>query len=119
LGSAFRLLEDNWKGLFQVTGDIADPSNYEARLYQETLKLVPYAANVQIVPPLSYGEDTAARMSQLGVPLTDFINSSFVEFITGKKNLTSDWNAYKQNLERLGYSEYISHMQTAYNQSKR
>jgi putative aldouronate transport system substrate-binding protein len=119
LENAFRLLEDNWKDLFQVTGDITDPLNYEARLEQETVKLVPYAADVQIIPPLSYDEDTASRLSQISTPLTDFVKSSFVEFITGRKNLTSDWNTYKQGLEQLGYTEYVRIRQDAYNKIKK
>jgi putative aldouronate transport system substrate-binding protein len=113
--NTFRLLEENWKGLFQVVGDITDPANYEARLVQETVKLSAYAANVQIIPPLAYDEDTAARMSQISTPLNDFVKSSFVEFITGKRNLTTDWNTYKQNLEQLGLSEYVRIRQAAYN----
>ncbi|MDR1900771.1 MAG: extracellular solute-binding protein [Treponema sp.] len=119
LGSAFRLLEEDWNNLFAVTGDINEPSNYVGRLYRETLKLVPYAADVQIIPPLAYDENTSVRMSQISAPLSDFVKSSFVEFITGRKNLTSDWNTYKQGLEQLGYSEYVRNMQTAYNAIKK
>jgi putative aldouronate transport system substrate-binding protein len=120
LGGAFRLLEVDWKSLFQVVGDIADPSNYEARLYRETLKLAPYAADVQIIPPLAYSEDDAARLSQIQAPINDHIKTSFVEFITGRRPLdTGNWNTYKQELERLGYSEMISIMQNAYNQIKK
>jgi putative aldouronate transport system substrate-binding protein len=115
----WRQLETNWKLLFQVSGDIRDPSNYEAFLYQETLKLVPYAADVQVIPPLAYSEDIAGRMGRISTPLNDYVKNSFVEFITGKRNLNTDWEDYKQNLERLGYSEYIGHMQAAYNQRKR
>jgi putative aldouronate transport system substrate-binding protein len=113
--NTFRLLEEDWWGLFQVVGDIADPLNYTARLTQETIKLAAYAADVQLVPPLAYDVDTSARMSQISTPLNDFVNSSFVEFITGKRNLSSDWNTYKQDLERLGLSEYVRIRQEAYN----
>ncbi|MDR2376940.1 MAG: extracellular solute-binding protein [Treponema sp.] len=119
LGWIWRQMEPNWKLLFQVSGDIRDTTNYEAFLVQETLKLVPYAADVQIVPPLAYSEDVAGRMSRISTPINDYVKNSFVEFITGKRNLNTDWETYKQNLERLGYSEYINHMQTAYNQIKK
>ncbi|MDR1905045.1 MAG: extracellular solute-binding protein [Treponema sp.] len=119
LGWIWRQMETNWKLLFQVSGDIRDTSNYEGFLYQETLKLVPYAADVQVVPPLSYSEDVASRMSRISTPLSDYVKNSFVEFITGKRNLNTDWEDYKQNLERLGYSEYVNTMQTAYNAIKK
>jgi putative aldouronate transport system substrate-binding protein len=58
-------------------------------------------------------------MSRISTPINDYVKNSFVEFITGKRNLNTDWEAYKQNLEKLGYSEYINHMQTAYDQIKK
>jgi putative aldouronate transport system substrate-binding protein len=115
LQNAWRIMEENWKNLFQVSGDIYDPTNYEARLYQETLKLVPYAADVQVIPPLAYSQDDANRLSQIQVPINDYVATSFVEFVTGRRPLdNANWNAYKQELERLGYSDMISIMQKAY-----
>jgi putative aldouronate transport system substrate-binding protein len=121
LQNAWGLMTDSAEaGAFQVTGDVTDPINYEVRLYQETLKLVPYAADVQIIPPLAYSEDDAARFSQINTPINDYVKVSFVEFITGRRPLDNDnWNAYKQELERLGYSEMISIRQNAYDQIKK
>jgi putative aldouronate transport system substrate-binding protein len=119
LGNSLYLLAEDWKGMFQVVGDITDPANYEARLVRETVKLSAYAADVQTLPPLVYDADGAARRSQILASLQDFVKSSFVEFITGRKNLTSDWNTYKQSLEQLGYSEYVRIQQDAYNKIKK
>lgn len=113
-GWAQRLLETNWKNTFQVEGDIRDPSNYEAFLYQETEKLRPYAADVQQIPAFYLDEDQSARISQLSTPLTDYVKSSFVEFITGKKDIEKDWQAYVDGLENLNYTEYIQLYQDAY-----
>jgi putative aldouronate transport system substrate-binding protein len=116
LGWSLRLLEENWKARFQVVGDIYDGTNYEARLVMETLNLVPYAADVQIIPPLAYSQDAADRLAQIRAPISDHVKTSFAEFISGRRNLdTNGWNTYKQELERLGYSEYVSIMQSAYN----
>jgi putative aldouronate transport system substrate-binding protein len=113
---SLRLLENNWKGEFQVSGDIYDPSNYEARLLQETIKLVPYASDIRPVPPLAYSVESAARVSQLNAPISDYMRTSIAEFITGRRSLdTNGWNTYKQELERLGYSELIKIMQDTYN----
>ena len=109
-----RLLEFDWKNAFQVTGDIRDATNYEAFLIQETEKLRPYAADVDQIPALYMDEETSSRLSQLSTPLTDYVKSSFVEFITGKKNLDSDWDAYVSGLENLNYSEYIQIYQDSY-----
>jgi putative aldouronate transport system substrate-binding protein len=116
IGWTLRLMEDDYRVLFQVTGDIYDPVNFEAYLYQQTLKLLPYAANTQPLPPLPYSVSASARISQISVPILDYVKTSFAEFITGRRNLdNAGWNTYKQELERIGYSEYVKLMQDAYN----
>jgi putative aldouronate transport system substrate-binding protein len=112
---SFSFVQINIKKLFQVTGAIWDPTNYEARLVQETVKLGAYAADAEKLPKLSYDTATSARQAQLYAPLKDFVDASFVEFITGRANFTTGWETYKQNLERMGYSEYINNQQAAYN----
>jgi putative aldouronate transport system substrate-binding protein len=111
-------LQPDWKGLFQVVGDIRDPSNYEAFIVQETLKLIPYAApDIMRMPALNYSVDIASRQSQIETPITDHWQTALTEFITGRRNPASDadWNTFKQELTRLGYNEYVSNRQTAYN----
>lgn len=108
------LLESYWKGMFQVDGDINDPTNYEARLQRETEKLLPYAADVQDIPPLFMDEDASTRSAQLFKPIQDYVKASIVEFITGKKNPEKDWDSYVSGLKNLGYEEYITLQQSAY-----
>ncbi len=112
-----RLLEPDWKGTFQVVGDIYDPTNYEARLYQETIKLFDYVADVDQVPAFYVDDDMASAISQLKTPLSDYVNTSIVEFITGKKNVENDWDTYLAGLEKLKYNDYITKMQEAYDYS--
>jgi putative aldouronate transport system substrate-binding protein len=110
---------NNWKNFFQVTGNIWDPANYEARLVQETVKLGAFAADADPLPKLNYDTNIAARQAQLYAPLKDFVEASFAEFITGRANFTTGWETYKQSLEQLGYSEYIRNQQEAYNRTKK
>lgn len=109
-----RLIEPNWKGTFQVDGDLYDPSNYEARLYQETIKLEPYAADVDEVPPFWLDEADSSRSAQIFTPLKDYITTSIVEFVTGKKDVDAGWAEYTAGLEKLGMKEYVEINQKAY-----
>lgn len=63
---------------------------------------------------LPLNRNQSARQSQLSTPLTDYVKSSFVEFITGKKDIEKDWQAYIDGLENLNYTEYIQLYQDAY-----
>jgi putative aldouronate transport system substrate-binding protein len=115
-----RLLEEDWKKKFQFTGDIYDPTNYETRLLQETVKFLPYAAVREHIPPLVYDIDTSNRLGQIQPPITDYVKTAIVEFITGRRVLNdAGWNTYKQDLDRLGYPEMVQIMQTAYNKKYR
>jgi len=113
-GWALKLIQPDLKDLFQVNGDIYDPANYEARLWQDTVKLRPYAAAVDQIPNLWLSGDDSARISALETPLKDYIKTSIVEFVTGKKNVDTDWDAYIEGLNKLGAVEYISLYQAAY-----
>jgi putative aldouronate transport system substrate-binding protein len=112
----FRLLEGDWNNELQFTGDIYDPTNYVARLTQETVKFQPYAAIREHIPPMVYDIETSNRLGQIQPPITDYVKTAIVEFITGKRALNdAGWNTYKQDLDRLGYPEMVQVMQTAYN----
>lgn len=113
-GWALRLVEPNFKELFQVVGDINDPTNYEARLYQATIKFIPYRAKVQQVPPFFLSADDSAKINQIQTPLQDYVTTSIVEFITGKKNADKDWQTYLDGLTKLKFEEYLKLNQTAY-----
>lgn len=113
-GWGLRLVEPNFKVLFQVTGDINASSNYEGRLYQATIKLLPYRADVQQVPPYFLSADDSAKIAQILTPLQDYITTSIVEFITGKKNVDTDWKTYLDGLTKLKFEEYLKLNQVAY-----
>jgi putative aldouronate transport system substrate-binding protein len=113
-GWTMRLVEPNWKNTFQVVGDINDPTNYEAKVYRATIKLLPYAADVDQIPPFWMSEDDSSKINQIFTPLNDYVNTSIIEFITGKKNVDRDWDAYLEGLEKLNYQEYVKMNQDAY-----
>jgi len=113
-GWAMRLIEPNWKNLFQVVGDINDPTNYEAKLYRNTIKLFEYAADVDTMMPLMYSEDDSAKLSQMQTAIGDFAKSAIVEFITGKRDIDSGWDAYLADLDRLQYNDMLALIQKNY-----
>jgi putative aldouronate transport system substrate-binding protein len=45
--------------------------------------------------------------------INDYVNQWLVEFITGTKSLTSDWNSYVQGVQNLGLPQYLQTAQTA------
>lgn len=114
----YRGMEPDWKVLVQTDGDIMDPANFESRLYQETMKLKPYAADVDVMPTLVYSGDDSAAFAQYKTAVDDYAKIAIVEFITGKRNVDKDWDSYLNDLNNIGYGKMIELIQKTYDAKK-
>lgn len=112
----FRLMEPNWKDLFEVSGDILDATNYEARLYRDTVALKEYAADVDIMPNLSFSSEDSEIYTQLQTAIDDYAKNSIIEFITGVRDTEKDWDTYLSELDRLGYQDFLELVQKTMDQ---
>lgn len=110
----YRGMEPNWKVTVQTVGDIMDPANFESRLYVDTMKLKPFAADVDPMPPLLYSGDDSTTFTQLQTAVNDYAKIAIVEFITGKRDLDKDWDSYLADLNKLGYNDMIDLIQRTY-----
>ena len=97
--------------MFEVDGDIMDPKNYEARLYRDTMEMEKYAADVDPVPALTFIGEDGAVYSQISTALGDYASNAIVEFITGTRDIDTDWNSYLADLEKLQYKEMLDLIQ--------
>ena len=82
-----------------------DPTNYEARLYADTMKLKPYAADVDVVPPLAFTGDDGDTYARMSTAVSDYAKNAIVEFID------ADWDGYLADLERLQYRDMLDLLQ--------
>jgi putative aldouronate transport system substrate-binding protein len=55
----------------------------------------------------------------LFTPINDYVVASMVEFMTGKKNLDTEWDAYIIGLENLNYKDFVQAKQAAYDTMKK
>jgi len=60
---------------------------------------------------------TADAVAMQRQNITDYINQNALEFVTGAKNLDTDWDAYVAGLEQLDLAGYLTTMQAAYDAS--
>ncbi len=110
----YRGMEPNWKVLIQTDGDIMDPANFESRLYADTTKLLPFAADVDTMPPLIYSGEDSTNFTQLSTAIGDYAKIAIVEFIIGKRDIEKDWDTYLADLKRLNYQDMIQLIQKTY-----
>ncbi|RAV23190.1 hypothetical protein [Paenibacillus contaminans] len=100
------------KGTLAVTND--GSFNQEQILWDAAVKdYKPHGASI-IPPPIFYKTDEAEAIAEPKTQLTNYVEKSIMEFVTGKKDIDKDWEAYKKDIENLGFSKYVSTMQKAY-----
>ena len=60
---------------------------------------------------------TADAVAMQRQNITDYVNQNALQFVTGAKNLDTDWDAYVAGLDQLDLAGYLAAMQTAYDQA--
>lgn len=73
----------------------------------------------EILPLLHYSEEEAAAVTQALTSIPDYIKQSTSEFVIGQRNIDSDWENYKKELDSMGLSEWIKNAQSAYERMKK
>ena len=66
-----------------------------------------------VLPSMSYGDDSSERAS-LYTDILNYCGTANVQFITGERDLDKDWDAYLEELEKMGLQRYIEIEQAAY-----
>ena len=70
-----------------------------------------------ILPDMYMSEEDTAQMSLVKSTLQPSQNEWLAQFVTGSKNIDSDWDAYLAAMESQGLSEYLELLQKAYDVS--
>lgn len=74
--------------------------------------------NVQLMPPVLADELEKEELNLIQVPLMSYVNTSALEFITGKKNVETDWDAYVAECENKGSAKYVEQVNEIFNNTK-
>lgn len=98
--------------------DVYDSANYERRLYNATLLYQGHEPK-EIYPAWAVWVDPAQtdEASILQTNLKNYIDQNALQFITGNKDLTKDWDAYVKGLDNLKVGRYLEILQKAYDTS--
>jgi putative aldouronate transport system substrate-binding protein len=98
--------------------DIYSSNGYERRL-QEATDLYNGTQPKNLFPYWGIWPDPgkADALSIQRQNITDYVNQNALAFITGQKNLDTDWDAYVKGLEALDLKGYMESMQKAYDVS--
>ncbi len=93
--------------------DMVDPL-----LYQASKKLMePYRSKDWSVVPLSsirFTSDETNQIATLQVDLQKYISENYAAFVSGQKNLDTEWDSYISGLNSIGLGKYLQITNTAY-----
>lgn len=101
----------DWKGFKkygQFEGNPKDADNYEGYLIQVTEDLKSYGCEYEQIMPNWFEPETSTMLTNMFTPISDFVNASIVDFITGNKDIETGWDQYLEDLKELGYQDYIA-----------
>ena len=75
----------------------------------------------QIYPTWKVWPDPA-KATQVATQQTNidnYVTQNALAFITGSKNIDTDWDSYVKGFDGLGLKDYLSTLQAAYDKSKK
>lgn len=74
--------------------------------------------DAELMPPILADELQKEDLNLIQVPLMDYVNTAALEFITGKRSLDSDWDAYVKDCEDKGSTDYVKQANEIYQDTK-
>ena len=103
-----------------VPKDIYSEAGLERRLFQATKQYEGHEDKAQWFPQTSVWPDPSlsGETATLQTNLSNYVNQNQLAFITGTKNIDTDWDAYVKGLDSTGMPRYLEINQQAYDKYK-
>ncbi|MCO8273707.1 extracellular solute-binding protein [Actinoplanes sp. TRM 88003] len=103
-----------------VPKDIYSEEGLERRLFEATKLYEPKVDKALVFPESQVWIDdtSASELATLKTNLDSYVNQGQLAFITGSKNIDTEWDAYVKGLDGVGIKRYIELNQQAYDKSK-
>lgn len=71
-------------------------------------------APAEHIPVLVYNDEESVVVSEIQPTLASYIGEYVAAVMMGNKNLEGDWDAFQKELEKIGLSDYLAAVQSAY-----
>ncbi|MCT9930721.1 extracellular solute-binding protein [Planotetraspora sp. A-T 1434] len=103
-----------------VPKDIYSEEGLERRLFQATKLYEGHEDKAQFFPTVSVWTDpsASAELATLKTNLDSYVAQGQLAFITGSKNIDTDWDAYVKGLDGVGLQRYLELNQKDYDKYK-
>lgn len=94
--------------------DLYSAEGLETMLYQVTAAYKPYTRDEMVLPPLKFTDEQTDAMSVMKAELNSALKEGMTAFMTGARDVDTEYDAWLADLETKGLSELIGHYQAAY-----
>ena len=103
-----------------VPEDIYSETGLERRLFQATKQYESHVDKALVYPEAEIWTDPAviSELATLKTNLDSYVNQGQLAFITGSKNIDTDWDAWVKGLDGVGMKRYLELNQQAYDKHK-
>ena len=71
-----------------------------------------------IIPTLNYNDDEFSVVGEVSMYVTDYVNQSIAQFVTGERDIEKEWDSYLAELDNMGLQDWIAMAQAAYERTK-
>jgi putative aldouronate transport system substrate-binding protein len=96
--------------------DLTKANAYERVLSNNTEPYKPFKPKETFPLAIWLNPDQATELAQLQTDIQTYIDTNAAQFITGQKNLDTDWDAYVQGFNGLGLDRFLKANQEAYDE---
>ena len=99
--------------------EIYEPAGFERRLLEATNLYAGKEDEAQVYPFWGVWIDPAeaSEVATLKTNIENYVTQNSLAFITGSKNIDTEWDAYVGGFEGLGLPRYLQIQQAAYDRS--
>jgi putative aldouronate transport system substrate-binding protein len=103
-----------------VPEDIYSEQGLERRLFQATQVYEPHVDKTQVFPEAAVWVDagSVSELATLKTNLDSYVSQGELAFITGTKNIDTDWDSWVKGLDGIGIKRYLELNQQAYDRYK-
>ncbi len=105
-----------WRSFDSATMEIAryqdDPAYKGEKFSDYAEDSLKYAAD--LLPGMTPTAEEADEISAIKTDVDTYVTEARMNFVTGTWNFASDWDAYVQQLERMGINDYVTIKQAQY-----
>ncbi|MEV5504377.1 extracellular solute-binding protein [Nonomuraea fuscirosea] len=103
-----------------VPMEVYSEAGLERRLFQATQQYEPHVDKARVFPEAQVWTDPSvvSELATLKTNLDSYVNQGQLAFITGSKNIDTEWDAWVKGLDGLGMKRYLELNQQAYDKAR-